>query len=429
VLLLGHRGSSPLQHLRVGWWSMSGPTRTVGGLLLLIAGTFAASKHRGDVVWKPVLSGVALQLVLGVVIMRTSVGFEVFRWLGEQVSGFLDHIEAGSSFVFGDDYETFLFAFKVLPMIIYFGAVISMLYYLGWLQVIFISVARVVQFVMGTSATESFVAVSNIFLGDAPLLVKPFLADLTVAELHALLTCNFATIAGSVMGAYISFGVPAQHLIAASVMSCPAALAVAKLSFPETEQVRVKLENIQSIAESTKGRGDCSIFDAAASGAIGAVALVANVAAALIAFLSIWSLLNSAVAAAGRMVDIDGLSIELVVSYLFWPLAFMMGVPPDDCLRVGRLLGEKTFINEFVAYRRLADFIDEGVLSRRSEVVATYALCGFSNVGSIGVQLGALNALAPERREDVAGCVVRAMINGCVACFMTACVAGMLYKD
>mmetsp|Transcript_21021 Transcript_21021/g.56425 ORF Transcript_21021/g.56425 Transcript_21021/m.56425 type:complete len:546 (-) Transcript_21021:207-1844(-) len=403
----------------------------VAGLLTMVGGLYVSSQHRRAVQWRPVVSGLALQLALGVIILRTEPGYDAFRWLGDQVQTLLAHADAGSKFVFGDNFEQFYFAFKVLPVIIYFGSLVSVAYYLGLLQHIFAVMAVVVQSILGTSATESFVAGANIFIGmtEAPLLIRPFLKDLTLSEMHCVMTSGFATIAGGVLAAYISFGVPGQHLIAASVLSCPAALAAAKLSYPETEEPRVKVSTAADVAATAEGSEDHNVIDAAVNGALAAVNVVVGIVAGLIAFLSIWSLLDGTVAWAGEMVDIEGLSIEVICSYAFWPLAFLMGVPAEDCSRVALLLGEKTFINEFVAYKHLAEHVANGDISLRAEVIATYALCGFSNIGSVGIMLGSLGPLVPERRGEMAGVVGRAMVCGNMACFMTACVAGMLYSD
>lgn len=400
------------------------------GLLLFLAGTYATSRHRSEVRWRPVIGGVALQFALGMVIMRTRPGFEFFRWLGVLAAGFIDHVDSACAFVFGEQYKMFFLVFKVLPIIIYFGSVVAVGYYTGWAQFLFVQVSRVVQVLMGTSAAESFVAAANIFIGqtEAPLLIRPFLKDLTMSELHAVMASGFATIAGSVLAAYISFGVNAEHLIAASVMSCPAALAMAKLSYPETEKPRA-LGSVDDVARAAGKDPSRNVLDAATNGAIAAAYMVACITACLIAFLSIWSLLDGILVIAGELVGVQGFDASLICSYVFWPVAFVMGVPASDCRQVARLLGEKTFLNEFVAYLNMSKIVAAGGLSHRSQAIATFALCGFSNIGSIGIQLGGLGSLCPERRRDMADVVIRAMIIGNVACFMTACIAGMLYEE
>lgn len=403
----------------------------LGGLMCFVGGTYATSVHRTQIRWRPVIGGLSLQLALGFLILRTDPGFELFRYLGEAVEHFLEHVLAGVIFVFGETYYTSFFAFKVLPVIIFFSSIVSIAFYMGWLQSMFVSIAGVVQGALHTSTTESFVAAANIFIGqtEAPLLIKPFLKDQTISELHTVMVCGFATVAGGVLAAYISFGVSGTHLISASVMSCPAALAVAKLSWPETEEPRITLESAADKAN--EEQGDYNVIDAAANGATNAVSLVANIGANLIAFLSIWSFVDWGLAGLGGLIGYDDFGASLICSYVFWPVALLMGVPPTDCYAVGALLGKKILVNEFAAYEELGQLVKEGGagLLPRSEIIATYALCGFSNLGSIGCQLGALGALAPTRRKDLASAVFRAMICGNVACFLTACVAGMLYKE
>jgi CNT family concentrative nucleoside transporter len=253
------------------------------------------------------------------------------------------------------------------------------------------------------------------------LLIKPYLAAMTLSELHAVMTGGFATIAGGVMAAYISFGVPAQHLIAASVMSAPAALAISKLLYPETEksltagEVEVKVDQVYANA-----------VDAAASGASDGLKLVANVAAMLIAFLGLLAFFNALLAWFGGLISLPQLSLELILAYLMAPVALLMGVPWADCTEVGVVLGKKTILNEFVAYLDLMELVKQQAISERSQIISTYALCGFSNIGSIGIQIGGIGAMAPQRQGDLARLGLRAMIAGSLACFMTACIAGML---
>ncbi|XP_071943638.1 solute carrier family 28 member 3-like [Antedon mediterranea] len=398
-----------------------------GGLVIFVLFTYIFSKHPGQVIWRPVLWGLALQFLLGLFVLRTDIGFEIFDWLGDKVTIFLDFTDAGSEFLFGELYTNHFFAFKVLPVVIYFSSVISVLYYLGAMQFVIEKIAWLMQYTMKTSAGESLNAAGNIFIGqtEAPLLVRPFLKDMTLSEIHAIMTGGFATIAGSVLGAYISFGVDASHLISASVMSAPAALAIAKLFWPETEESKmVTVEQVKI----PKGE-ERNIVEAASVGASTAVSLVANIAANLIAFLAILAFFNAMLTWLGGLVGIEDLTFELICSYVFMPLAFIMGVEWEDCREVAELIGLKTFLNEFVAYLKLAEFIEAGRISKRSEVIATYCLCGFANIGSIGVQLGGLTPMAPSRKADFATVAIRALIAGTIACFMTACIAGILYEE
>ncbi|XP_003216567.4 solute carrier family 28 member 3 [Anolis carolinensis] len=407
------------------------------GLVVYVLLMLIFSKYPTKVVWRPVFWGIGLQFVLGLITLRTKVGFDAFNWLGVQVQTFLGYTDAGSKFVFGEKYTDHFFAFKVLPIVIFFSTVMSVLYHVGFMQWLIKKVGWIMQITLGTTPVESLVAAGNIFVGqsESPLLVKPYLPYVTKSELHAIMTAGFATIAGSVLGAYISFGVSATHLLTASVMSAPAALAIAKLFWPETEQPRITVQRSTNL-----GKGDSqNLLEAASQGASSSIFLVANIAATLIAFLAVLAFCNAALSWLGNMFDYPQLDFEIICAYVFMPFSFIMGVDWEDSFIVGGLLGYKTFFNEFVAYEHLSKLIQlrknggemyrDGVkqyLSIRSETIATYALCGFANFGSLGVVISALTALAPSRKKDIANGAFRAMVAGTVACFMTACVAGIL---
>ncbi|XP_039608790.1 solute carrier family 28 member 3-like [Polypterus senegalus] len=408
-----------------------------GGLLMYIALMFIFSKHPTKISWRTVFSGVGLQFVFGVFILRTQIGYDAFAWSGKQMETFLQYSNVGSEFVFGEKYTDHFFAFKVLPIVVFFSMITSILYYIGFMQWIILKVGWIMQLVMATSPTESVVAAGNIFIGqsEAPLIIRPYLQQLTKSEIHAVMTGGFATIAGSVLGAYIQAGVPASHLLTASVMSAPASLAVAKLCWPETDTPKITRKGFKM-----EKREEKNILEAASHGASLSIPLVANIAVNLIAFLSLLAFLNSALSWLGNMFDYPQFSFSVICSYIFMPFSFMMGVDWNDSFLVGELIGYKTFFNEFLAYNKLAEMIKKRqaggpeysgeikqYLSAQSEVIATYALCGFANFGSLGVQIGALSSLAPKRRSDISSCALRSLISGTIACFMTACVAGMLY--
>ncbi|XP_052334537.1 solute carrier family 28 member 3-like isoform X5 [Oncorhynchus keta] len=388
--------------------------------------------------WRTLLWGVALQFLFGVIILRTKAGFTAVDWLGHQVEVFLSYADTGSRFVFGDKYTDHFFAFQVLPIVVFFSTVISMLYHLGFMQWLILKVGFMMQITMGTSPTESMVAAGNIFVGqtESPLLIRPYISQLTLSEIHAVMTGGFSTIAGSVLGAFISFGIEASHLLTASVMSAPASLAIAKTFWPETEIPKVTAKKGLKLET---GEGS-NLLEAASRGASSSIVLVANIAVNLIAFLALLAFLNAALSWLGNMFNYPQLSFSIICSYVFMPFSFLMGVAWEDSFMVGELIGYKTFFNEFVAYERLAKLIkrreDRGpeyvddvkqYLSVHSETIATYALCGFANISSLGVMIGGLSAMAPERRGDISRCAIRALISGTVACFMTACIAGMLY--
>ncbi|XP_078252913.1 solute carrier family 28 member 3-like [Rhinoraja longicauda] len=409
------------------------------GLCMLVILTFIFSKYPGKVKWRTVFWGIGLQFILALLILRTHTGFVAVNWLGIQVQIFMNYVDAGAKFLFGEKYTDHYFAFKVLPLVIYFSSVISILYHLGFIQWLIMKIGWLMQVTMGTSPTESLVAASNMFVGqtESPLMIRPYLKDLTLSEMHSVMCSGFATIAGSVLGAYISFGVPAAHLLTASVMSAPAALAIGKLFWPETEKAKITVNTNIKFDKSEAS----NVIEAACLGAGAAIPLVANIAANLIAFLSLLSFLNATLSWVGHMFNEPDLNFELICSYVFMPLAFMMGVDWTDSFLVAELLGIKTFFNEFVAYLKLAELIKrrkDGLpefignrkqyLSVRSETIATYALCGFANIGSVGIVIGGLSSIAPTRFRDIASVSLRALIAGTVACFMTACVAGMITK-
>ncbi|NXG17344.1 S28A3 protein, partial [Grallaria varia] len=408
-----------------------------GGLVMYVLLMFIFSKYPTRVAWRPVLSGIGMQFILGLLILRTKVGFDVFNWLGIQVQTFLEYSDTGAKFVFGDKYKDHFFAFKVLPIVVFFSTVMSMLYHVGFMQWLIRKVGWIMHIFMGTTPVESLVAAGNIFVGqtESPLLVRPYLPYITKSELHAVMTAGFSTIAGSVLGAYISFGVSSSHLLTASVMSAPASLATSKLFWPETEKPLVTLRSGLQMA-----KGDSkNLLEAASQGASTSITLVANIAVNMISFLALLTFLDSALSWVGNLFDYPQLNFENICAYVFMPFSFMMGVDWEDSFIVGGLLGYKTFFNEFLAYERLSKLIHNrekggsmyinGVkqyMTVHSEVIATYALCGFANFGSLGLLIGGLTSIAPSKKKEIVDGAFRAMIAGTVTCFMTACIAGML---
>lgn len=395
------------------------------GLGVFIGISYLFSTNRQAVRWRLVAMGISLQFIFAILILKVPLGFRLFQALGNGVSQLLSFSDQGANFVFGESLlkTYFIFAFKVLPTVIFFSSFITILYHYGILQRIVQAIAKIMQFTLQTSGSETLSAAANIFVGqtEAPLLVKPYVATMTKSELHAVMTSGFATIAGGVMAAYISFGISAEHLISASVMSAPAALAISKLMYPETEasptagEMKIATETAYSNA-----------IDAAATGAQEGMKLSLNIAAMLIAFLGLLALVNAILAGLGGLVGYPELSLETILAWGLAPIAWLMGVPGSEIGQVGLLLGKKTILNEFIAYLDLSELVKNGQISKRAETIATYALCGFSNIGSIGIQIGGIGAMAPERQADLAQLGVRAMIAGSIACFMTACIAGIL---
>lgn len=427
---------------------------SAGGIVAIITFGAVFSKSRKDIIWRHVTWGLTLQFIFGLLILRWSYGTAFFKCLGTKVDTFLGFTDAGSSFVFGYlvNQQPFLpkllkngsveqqvaesinvahatssvVVFKALSTVYFFSFLVSMLFYLGALQWLVIKIGWLLQATIGTTACESLNAAANIFIGQAtaPFLIKPYLADLTLSEIHAVMTGGFATIAGTVLAAYVSFGVSSAHLVSASVMSAPAALAFSKLFYPETEKSKTKADNL--VIEAPK---EANILDAATQGASSAGILVVNITAIVVAFIAFMAFLNSIVAFLGDLVGISGLSFDVILGKLFIPLTFVMGVEWDDCEKISRLIGLKTILNEFIAYRELGVLIENGEISQRSTTIATYALCGFANPGSIGVQLATLSSMAPGRKADFAKVAFRAFISGTLACFLTACIAGSLYDQ
>lgn len=390
---------------------------------------------------------------LGLLIGRGIYGYMIFDRLADGVDQFLRLTDLGSTFLFGnlakEEYFNgtdtwpgfgYQFAFSILPVIIFFSACMSLLYYFGIVQRVINAMAHFMRWTMGTSGAETLSCTSNIFVGqtEAPLLIKPFLQNMTKSELHAIMTGGFATIAGSVLGGYIRMGIDPQHLIAASVLSAPAALVMAKVWMPETEHS----ETAGDVKIPDVGRAD-NMLDAATQGVTDGLKLALNVAAMLLAFIALIGLIDVIMGWMDKLIDhrlLGGTlnplndeyrgifpgSLKTLFGTIFSPLAYLMGVPWKDAMDVGNLLGIKIAVNEFVGYAELAKHVAAQDLSPRSLTIATYALCGFANFSSIGIQIGGISALAPGRRSDLSKLALRAMFAGAFASWMTATIAGIV---
>jgi len=395
------------------------------GLLTIIGVAYLSSENRKKIQWRTVLSGVFLQIIFGLVILKTSVGRSVFDSIGRGFNSLLGFTAEGAKFLFGtlatpSENMGFIFATMVLPTIIFMSALMSVLYHIGFMQKVVEVVAKVMMKFMRTSGAESLAAAANIFVGqtEAPLVIKPYVGSMTRSEIMCLMTGGMATVAGGVLAAYVGFGIDAGHLLAASVMSAPAALVCAKLMVPEMEEsttagvVKVDLPQIST-----------NVIDAAAAGASDGLKLAVNVAAMLMAFIALIAMLNGMLSSLGGLLGFPQLTFELLLGYVNAPVAWLLGVPWNDCLIVGAILGKKLVLNEFVGY---LDLIKETAnISPRSQIITTYALCGFSNFSSIAIQLGGIGTLAPEKRAILAKYGLRSMIAGTLACYMTACIAGL----
>lgn len=394
------------------------------GLFFMVGVAYALSDARKNISWRTVGSGIALQLVLGLLILKTAWGQAVFEGARSFFTGILAYTNEGSKFIFGSLMNVnqfgFIFFVMVLPTIIFMSSLMSILYHLGVMQIVIKGTAKVMVKVMGTSGAESLSAAANIFAGqtEAPLVVKPFIDSMTRSEIMALMTGGMATVAGGVLAAYVGMGIDAGHLLAASVMSAPAALVCAKLLVPETNLSQTKGDVKLELPKTT-----ANVIDAAATGAGDGLKLALNVGAMLLAFIALIALLNGMLSWVGGLFNHPELSMELITGYLFSPVAFIMGVPWEDAFNVGTLLGKKLIINEFVAYLDLQEL--SGKMSPRAVVISTYALCGFANFSSIAIQVGGIGTIAPSRRQDLALLGVKSLIGGTLACLMTACIAGL----
>ena len=422
--------------------------RAILGLAIFVGIAWLASANRKSINIRLVLSGLILQILIGILVLKVSFVADAFRSVGKGFTTFISYTRNGTEFLFGKlglltEPIGFVFAFQVLPIIVFFSAVTAGLYYLGILQKIVYGIAWVMSKTMRLSGAESLSAAGNIFLGqtEAPLLVKPFVSKMTKSELNCLMTGGMATLAGSVMASYISMlggGDPAleaqfaSYFLTASIMNAPAALVMSKILLPETEEVDTRLQ----VSKETLG---ANIIDAIATGAADGLKLALNVGGMLIAFIAIVALLNGVLGWIGDFTGLNNLISEytngvfskLSLQYLFGlvgqPIAWVMGVDWDKSLVVGSLLGQKTAINEYIAYDQLVKFkAMKGVLDPKSIVIATFALCGFANFSSIAIQIGGIGGMAPERQSDISRLGLRALLGGSLATFMSATIAGAL---
>jgi CNT family concentrative nucleoside transporter len=390
------------------------------GLLAILAASFLLSTHKRAIKLRVVFWGLALQFAFAFLVLKTGFG-RVFDTASQGVNQMLHYSEAGSRFVFGDALGSnqqfgVVFAFQVLPIIIFIASFFSILYYFGVMQLLVRGMALVMQVVMGASGAESTNVAASIFMGqtEAPLTIKPFLAGLTESELFTIMVSGMAHVSGAVMGAYVLMAhVDAKHLLTAVIMTAPATIMLAKMFKPEVD-VPATLGNVKVSVE----RPGVNVLDAAARGAGDGLHLALNIAAMLIAFLALIAMVNGIL---GALVHIR---LEQIFGLLFAPVAWLLGVKYDDCASVGSLLGTRLVLNEFIAFQQLGPM--QPRLDPRSFVIATYALCGFANFSSIAIQIGGLGSLAPGRKSDIARLGIKAVVAGTLANFMTACIAGML---
>jgi len=396
------------------------------GIVAILAIAIALSHNRKQIQWRVVAWGLGLQLLFAIFVLRIPAGQQLFRALGSFVTAILNYSYVGSQFVFGELGKPnsslgVIFAFQLLPAIIFVSALFAIMYYLGIMQVIVRAFALLMSRVMGASGAESLNVAASIFMGqtEAPLTIRPFLPRMTRSELMTVMTSGMAHISGSIMVAYIAFGIEARHLLTAVIMTAPGTIMMAKLFEPETEVPetygKVKLD---------MPKQDVNLLDAAARGTGEGLTLMLNVIAMLVSFVALVALINGGFAAVHRYADWFPANLQTVLGWVFRPIAWAMGVPWHDSGTIGSLLGTRMVLNEFIAFAQLGPM--KAQLDPRSFTIASFALAGFANFSSVGIQLGGIGALVPERKRDLAQLGIRAMLAGTLANFLSATIAGIL---
>ncbi|MED4163335.1 NupC/NupG family nucleoside CNT transporter [Halalkalibacterium halodurans] len=398
------------------------------GIVVVFLIAFAFSTNRRAIKPRTILGGLAIQLLFAIIVLKIPAGQALLESLTNVVLHIISYANEGIDFVFGGFFEEgsgvgFVFAINVLSVVIFFSALISILYYLGIMQFVIKIIGGALSWLLGTSKAESMSAAANIFVGqtEAPLVVKPYLPKMTQSELFAVMTGGLASVAGSVLIGYSLLGVPLEYLLAASFMAAPAGLIMAKMIMPETE----KTTDAEDDFKLAKDEESTNLIDAAANGASTGLMLVLNIAAMLLAFVALIALINGILGWIGGLFGASQLSLELILGYVFAPLAFVIGIPWAEALQAGSYIGQKLVVNEFVAYLSFAPEIEN--LSDKAVMVISFALCGFANFSSLGILLGGLGKLAPSRRPDIARLGLRAILAGTLASLLSASIAGMLF--
>src|SRR5438874_12821606 len=405
------------------------------GILTMLGLAFAFSTNRRAIRVKTVAWGLGLQVAFAVFVLKADIGRRVFQKAGDAVNRLLSYAFAGSSFVFGDlgkqgSHLGFYFAFQVLPTVIFIAAFFAVLYHYGVMQFIIKQVARVMTSFMCASGAESLNVAASIFMGqtEAPLTIRPFLPDLTRSELMTVMTSGMAHVSGGIMAAYILVGIEPKHLLAAVIMTAPGTILISKMLVPETEQPKTAGRVVMSEEEQEAEKKE-NLLGAIARGTTDGLNLALNVAAMLISFLALVALLNAILGGIHTGLAHVGFnyfpdSLERIFGVIFAPIAWVIGVPWKDCLAIGNLLGTRMALNEVIAFTMLG--AQKAALDPRSFTIATFALCGFANLSSIGIQIGGIGALAPNKKGELARLGVRAMLAGTMANLMSASIAGML---
>ncbi|GEN28417.1 nucleoside permease [Halovibrio variabilis] len=409
------------------------------GMITLVIIALIFSYDRKSIRLRTVLGAFAIQAGIGAFVLYVPFGQTVLQTISSGVSQILVYANDGIGFLFGGladvDNVGFVFAIKVLPVIIFFSSLIAVLYYIGIMQWVIRILGGALQKALGTSRTESLSATANIFVGqtEAPLVVRPFIARMTPSQLFAVMCGGLASVAGSVLAGYAALGIPMEYLVAASFMAAPGGLLFAKLIMPETQDT-TDGDSVSKVEEEIEAQEDkpANVLDAAASGATSGLMLAANVGAMLLAFIALIALINGILGGIGGWVGFDSLSLELILGWLFAPLAFLLGVPWEEATLAGSFIGQKLVVNEFVAYINLAPYIDgEQVVAATGQLmtphtmaILSFALCGFANLSSIAILLGGLGSIAPTRRKEIARFGVKAVLAGTLSNLMSASIAG-----
>jgi concentrative nucleoside transporter, CNT family len=416
------------------------------GIIIILGLAFLWSNNRKKINYRLVITGLLLQITLAIFILKVPIGQEIFFWLGKAINKLLDFSKAGGLFVFGDltkvtqilpegIVKSGIFLFILLPTIIFVCVLVAMAYHVGLMQRVIAVIARFVHWAMRVSGSEALSNVASAFVGqvEAQIMIRPYLSGMTMSELLASMTGSMACIAGGVMAVYISMGVPASYLLAASLMAAPGALVIAKIVFPETEE-----SETQGVVKLEVKKEHSNIMDAISAGASDGMKISINVIAMLIGVIALIALIDALLGYFGHFLSWTGVSLSAlglnadnlrlkdVVGAFFSLFAIVMGVPPSESLHVGSLMGTKMVINEFVAYSDLTPMINQGLLSAKSVVIASFALCGFANFSSIAIQLGGIGVLVPNRKADLAKLGFKAMLCGTMASYISASLAGIL---
>ncbi len=404
------------------------------GIVLILGIAWGFSNNRKAINYRTVGMGLLLQALLAVFILKVPLGKSIFGWLGEKVTKVLSFSDEGAKFVFGilgDDTklaplfgnDTFIFFVRIIPTIIFVACLVNIFYYLGVMQWIVEKLAKGLNYIMKVSGAEALSNISSAFVGqvEAQIMIKPYLKGMTNSELMASMSGSFACIAGGVMATYIKFGVPAEYLIAASIMAAPGALAIAKIMYPETEQPET-----QGQVKLDVKKEHSNLVDAISAGCSDGLKVGLNVAAMLIGFLALIALVNFLLNNLGGLAGYAELSLNTILGGIFSGFAWAMGVPGNETMTAGALMGTKLVANEFVAYLQLKDLIATNALSPKTIAIVSFALCGFANFGSVGIQIGGISALEPSRRADLARLGFRALAAGTLASYLSATLAGML---